>query len=137
MVVDRTIAQPETYRMVVDSAQYEKIKLALRDGDQIAASKQLGAWATKDPIDTLSDVRNNLAIVDAFKETSKGGRLYSVEFTVKPGVGVREGTVGPMWEPQISQALPGGGHQVNFMVGRPGASPDLFQINPASIKELR
>ncbi|MET3391088.1 filamentous hemagglutinin [Variovorax sp. 1140] len=137
MVVDRTVTQPETYRMVIDSTQYEKIKLALRDGDQLEASRQLGAWATRDPVNTLSDVRNNLAIIDAFKETSKGGRLYSVEFTAKPGVGVREGTVGPMWEPQISQALPGGGHQVSFMVGRPAASPELFQINPASIKELR
>jgi hypothetical protein len=36
----------------------------------------------------------------------------------------------------VSQPLAGGGHQVNVMVGRPAASPDLFQINPASIKEL-
>lgn len=134
---DRTVTQTEIYRAVIDAEQYAKIKLALRDGDQLAASKQLGAWATKDSIISLFDARNNLAITDQFKSTSKGGALYSVEFTVKPGVGVREGIVGPMWDPAALRTLSGGGNQVNFMVGRPAASPGLFSINPASIKELR
>ncbi len=136
VVTDRVVTKSETYRMVIDEKQYEAIKSAVRDGDMDVASKQLGGWATKDPINSLADVRNNLAIVDGFKSTANGGKLYAVEFTVKPGVGIREGTVGPMWDPSVSRFLPGGGNQVNFMVGRPSATPDLFQIDPTSIKGL-
>ena len=133
MVADRTITQPETYRMVVDSKQKEKITDAIRMGDYDAAAKELGGWATKDPITSLSDVRNNLAIAEAFKK----GDLFVVEFTVKPGVGVREGVVGPMWDPAVGKSLPGGGQQANFMVGLPRFKPELFQVNPSSIVELK
>ncbi len=81
----------------------------------------------------MADVRGNLAISSEFKD----GSLYSVEFTVKPGVGVREGTVGPMWDANAATFLPGGGRQATFMQGRPVANPGLFQINPASIKALK
>lgn len=133
MVTDRTMTQPEIYRQVVDAKQYEAIRDALRNGDTNTASQQLGGWATKDPINSMADVRGNLAITPEFK----AGQLYTVEFTVKPGVGVREGTVGPMWDPTTASFLSGGGQQANFMVGRPGANPELFTINPNSIKALK
>ena len=132
-VTDRVVTQPETYRMVISEEQYQDMSRAVANGDVSAASKELGGWATKDPIRSMADARGNLAISSEFKD----GTLYSVEFTVKPGVGVREGTVGPMWDANAASFLPGGGRQATFMQGRPGSNPELFQINPASIKVLK
>ena len=133
MVTDRVVTQPETYRMVINEQQYQDMSRAHANGDMDAASKELGGWATKDPIRSMADVRGNLAISLEFKD----GTLYSVEFTVRPGVGVREGTVGPMWDAGTSTVLPGGGRQAQFMQGRPAVSPSLFEIKTASIKVLR
>ena len=133
IVTDRVVTQPETYRMVIDAKQYEAMIKALDVGDSSAASQQLGGWATKDPIRSITDVRGNLAISSEFKD----GTLYTVEFTVKPGVGVREGSVGSIWDAKEGSFLPGGGQQATFMQGRPATNPDLFQINPGSIKVLK
>ena len=120
--------------MVIDAEQRDAINLALREGDLNAASKQLGGWATNDdPISSMADVRGNVAISSEFKD----GTLYSVEFAVRPGVGVREGSVGSMWDANGASFLPGGGRQATFMHGRPTTNPELFQVNPASIAALK
>jgi len=133
IVVDRVIAKPETYRMVIDEKQLKAITYALDSKNSKAAAEQLGAWATKDPINSLADVRNNLAITEGFKS----GKLYAIEFKVNAGVGVREGTVGPMWDSAASRTLSGGGNQINFMIGRPAVNGGSFEINASSIKELK
>ncbi|AOS81515.1 MULTISPECIES: filamentous hemagglutinin [Hydrogenophaga] len=48
---------------------------------------------------------------------------------VQPGVGVREGTVGPMFDSTIGSVLPGGGHQVQFMANAPHTSPENFVVD--------
>ena len=136
VVTDRVITQPETYRMVVNQDQYDNLMKALDRGDQAAAGRNLGGWATKDPIDSVADVRNNLAISSEWKGQG-GAKMYSIEFTVRPGVGVREGTVGPMYDEKAKSVLPGGGHQIQFMENGPRSSPTNFLINPKGIKVLR
>lgn len=81
----------------------------------------------------MADVRNKLAVSKEFKT----GKLYQVEFTVKPGVGVREGTVGDMWDAKNNVRLPGGGHQVNFMDKPPRTNPELYEVNMNSIRALQ
>lgn len=134
-VTDRVTTKSETYRMVVDADKYVEIKEALKSGGAVTAAKKLGGWATKDPIQSTADVRNNLAISSEWK--GQGGKpMYVIEFTTKPGVGVREGTVGPMFDKNMNTHLPGGGHQVQFMEKSPFMAPDMFSIDPAKIRKL-
>lgn len=98
--------------------------------------QKLGGWATRDPINGIGDVRSSLAISSEWKGQS-GAPMYVVEFTVRPGVGLREGTVGPMYDKQASSLLPGGGHQVQFMDNAPFSSPSSFVIDPSSLRELK
>lgn len=114
--------------MVVDEQSYQRIVNAVGDGRPEEVGKHMGSWATKDQIQTEADVRENLAISSEWKGRS-GMPMYVVEFTVKPGVGVREGTVGPMFDSKMGSVLPGGGHQVQFMVNAPHTSPENFVVN--------
>lgn len=84
---------------------------------------QVGGWATDTPINSITDVRNKLAVPEEWKS----GRLYTVEFVAKPGTNVREGTVGDMWSNSSKERLPGGGHQVEFKTAPRDNSP-LFEI---------
>ena len=63
--------------------------------------------------------------------------MYVVEFNVKPGVCIREGTVGPMFDKNTKAALPGGGHQVQFLQNAPFSASQSYVINPHTIRELR
>ena len=135
-VTDRITTQPETYRMVVNEDKFDAISKALQKGDVESAAKNLGSWATKDTVTGVSDVRNNLAISSEWKGQD-GQRMYVVEFTVQPGVGVREGVVGPMHDAQAKVTLPGGGHQVQFMDKSPYTNPNLFKIDLSKAKELK
>ncbi|RCS56520.1 hypothetical protein DU000_11155, partial [Parvibium lacunae] len=136
LVTDRITTQPETYRMVIDQDQLKNIRDNLDAGNIDKASQSLGLWATKNEVNTLSDVRNPLAIPQEWKGRN-GEKLYVIEFTVKPGAGVREGTVGPMFDKINEVELPGNGHQVNFMQNNPKNRPDLYEINIDSAKELK
>lgn len=98
--------------------------------------QKLGGWATRDPINGIGDVRSSLAISSEWKGQS-GAPMYVVEFTVRRGVGLREGTAGPMYDKQASSLLPGGGHQVQFMDNAPFSSPSSFVIDPSSLRELK
>lgn len=108
-VTDRVTKQAETYQMVVYEDTCREIEKAFARGDTSTAAKNLGGWATKDPIQTQADVRGNLAISSEWK-VQNGQPMYVIEFTVKPGVGVREGTVGPMFDKNAGIELAGGGH---------------------------
>lgn len=114
--------------MVVDEQNYQRIVNAVRDGKPEEVGKNMGSWATKDQIRTAADVRKNLAISSEWKGRN-GTPMYVVEFTVQPGVGVREGTVGPMFDSTIGSVLPGGGHQVQFMANAPHTSPENFVVD--------
>lgn len=122
--------------MVVNEDKFDAISKALQKGDGESAAKNLGGWATKDTVTGVSDVRNNLAISSEWKGKD-GQRMYVVEFTVQPGVGVREGVVGPMHDAQAKVTLPGGGHQVQFMDKSPYTNPNLFKIDLSKAKELK
>ncbi len=113
MVTDRVTTVPETYRMVVDQKAYKSIVDAISDGKFEEAAQNLGAWPGRN-----------------------GDPMYVVEFTVKPGVGVREGTVGSMFDAKIESTLPGGGHQVQFLENTVRTFPGNFVINPNSLKRV-
>ncbi|MBK5533768.1 hypothetical protein JFT91_14390 [Pseudomonas sp. TH08] len=81
----------------------------------------------------MEDVRSKLAISTEFKS----GNLYKVEFTVKPGVGVREGTAGDMWDAEQEMRLPGGGHQINFMDKTPRTNPEFYHVDVDSLRALK
>lgn len=56
---------------------------------------------------------------------------------MKPGVGIREGTVGDMWNAKKEARLPGGGHQVKFMDKSPRTNPELYEVNMGSVRSLQ
>lgn len=131
VVTDKVLDQPRTMTMVIDQRQYDAIK-GSELKDQNPASF-LGGWATDSPVNSMDDVRNKLAISTEFKT----GDLYKVEFTVKPGVGVREGTAGDMWDAKQETRLPGGAHQVNFMDKTPRTNPEFYTIDIDSLRVLK
>ena len=91
--------------------------------------------SNKDPINTAVDVRNNLAISSEWKGIDNTP-MYVVEFTVKPGVGVREGTVGSMFDRNVAKELAGGGHQVQFLANTPRDAAGKFVIDPVSLRRI-
>jgi hypothetical protein len=121
--------------MVVNEDAYERMKAAFRNGNSEDAAKELGGWATKDTVDNVQDVRDKLAISSEWKGQD-GQKMYVIEFSVKPGVGLREGTVWSMYDAKLDAVLPGGGHQVQFMQNGPWATPDNYQINIGKTREL-
>lgn len=140
VVTERIITQPETMRMVIDERQYNAITEALENGDIVNASKNLGSWATKESINSVQDMRQRLAVTEDFKPTIKKdgtpNKFYVVEFEVPPGIGVREGIAGTMYDNATGRVMRGGVKQINFVQGSPYSNPSNFKINP-SIKEIR
>jgi hypothetical protein len=138
-VTDRVATKPEVVRMVIDEKQYTDMLDAVKDGKNPA--QNLGGWATKDPINSMSDVRNNMAITTEFKPnvTSAGApkKLYVIEVEVQPGAGLREGTVGSMYDYGTKTVLPGGGHQVNFADKSPFTNPELYKARLSGVKEIK
>ncbi|MGF6668792.1 hypothetical protein [Pseudomonas monsensis] len=128
---DKVVDQPRTMTMTINEDQYAEMLESEAFGRNPAAS--LGGWATDTPINSVADVRNKLAVSEEFKE----GPLYQVTFTVKPGPGIREGTVGDMWDATNGVRLPGGGHQVNFMDKSPRTNPELYQVVMGSVRALQ
>lgn len=133
-VKDRVVDQPETYRMVVSKDQYETII----DPKNPNPSKSLGGWATQEPVNSVSDMRNKLAVTEEFKpknlDNGEPNSFYVVEFEVKSGVGVREGIAGTMYDTVTKKTLPGGVKQTNFVDKSPYTNPELFEIK--EIKEI-
>ena len=132
IVTDRRILKPEMMRMVIDEAQYN----AILDG-KVA----LGNWATKEPINSISeDMRKRLGVTEEFKPgniNGKPNKFYVVEFQVLPGIGVREGIAGPMYDTVTNKIMPGGVKQINFIDGSPYTHPDFFKIDKNSIREIK
>ncbi len=67
----------------------------------------------------------------------KSGELYQVKITIKPGVGLREGDVGDMWDAKNGIRLPGGGHQVDFIDKTPRTNPELYEVHFDSVRSLK
>ena len=132
LVTDRRIMRPEMMRMVIDHAQYQ----AILDG-KVA----LGNWATKEPINSISeDMRKRLGVTEEFKPgniNGKPNKFYVVEFQVMPGIGVREGIAGPMYDTVTKKIMPGGVKQINFIDGTPYTDPNYFKIDKNSIREIK
>jgi filamentous hemagglutinin len=131
MVTDKVVDQPRTMTMTINESQLNKM-LGDREIGRNPASA-LGAWATETPISSVADVRNKLAVSEEFK----GGNLFQVKITVKPGVGIREGDVGDMWDAKNGAWLPGGGHQVNFLDKSPRTNPELYEVDLDSVRSLK
>ena len=131
IVTDKVVDQPRTMTMVIDQRQFDAIKGSERKEQNPASF--LGGWATDSPVNSMEDVRNKLAISTELKT----GNLYRVEFTVKPGVGIREGTAGDMWDATQEKRLAGGAHQVNFMDKTPRTNPELYNVNIDSLRLLK
>lgn len=86
--------------MVVDEEKYLAIINEKTSLDKKAV--HLGGWATKDQVNSIADMRNNLAITEEFKpQTNKdrmANKFYVVEFEVQPSVGLRESKAGAMYD---------------------------------------
>ncbi|MGF6706417.1 DUF637 domain-containing protein [Pseudomonas frederiksbergensis] len=131
IVTDKVLEQPRTMTMVIDQRQYDAMRNSEKTGSNPASS--LGGWATDFPVNSIADVRNKLAISSEFKD----GNLYKVEFTIRPGVGVREGTAGDMWDATQKIRLPGGANQVNFMDKTPRENPEFYNVDVGSLRLLK
>ena len=85
-------------------------------------------------------MRERLGITQAFKPDTihgKPNKFYVVEFIAMPGVGVREGVAGPMYDSEIHKIMPGGAKQINFVDQTFKSNPDLFKIDKKSIREIK
>lgn len=60
-----------------------------------------------------------------------------VEFEVQPGVGLREGYAGSMYDYKTGKVLPGNAHQVNFMSNTARSNPELFKLDLNNVKEIK
>ena len=71
-------------------------------------------------------------------QVKKNRKNFSVvEVQASPGVGLREGVVGSMWDDKAKVKLLGGGSQVQFMGNTPFTRPDLFKVDLTRVKELK
>ena len=116
--------------------QYINMQQAIKNGENPA--QKLGGWATKEPVNSVADMRRKLVVTEEFKPTIKEGKankFYVVEFEVQPGVGIREGKAGSMYEYTTKQALPGNAQQMNFVDKSPYTNPELFKIS--LMKEIK
>lgn len=139
-VTDRVVTEPEKMRMVIDSDQYQRLKDLDRQGKKPAQA--LGGWATNEPVNSVADMRNKLAVTEEFKPTinqsGKPNKFYVVEFEVQPGVGVREGKAGSMYDYETGKTLPGNAQQMNFVDKSPYTNPELFKFDlNKNIKEIK
>ncbi|QOR20311.1 hemagglutinin repeat-containing protein [Haemophilus parainfluenzae] len=131
LVTDRRIVRPEKMRMVIDDKQRRAI---------LAGEEFYAGWATKESISSKKDMRERLGITQAFKPDTihgKPNKFYVVEFIAMPGVGVREGVAGPMYDSEIHKIMPGGAKQINFVDQTFKSNPDLFKIDKKSIREIK
>ncbi|CZF86958.1 hypothetical protein [Grimontia marina] len=141
-VVYRRISEPEEFYMVIDDRQLRQIRTALKNGDSADAISVLGAFATKNKVETESDLRDLLAVRPDWKASSNGLKRIKI---VLNNVEVREGTVGKMavpidtdkdGVPTVDTVLAGGGHQIQF-VNSPRANQEQdIKIDLSDVKDL-
>ena len=70
-----------------------------------------GQYASKDPISTIKELRERLAVKEAWKKTSDIPTLRA--YKVKSSLRCRSGLIGPQIENGVT--LPGGGHQYEII----------------------
>lgn len=143
-VVDRVLDKPEKMRMVIDKDQYDQLMGQGKKYENYTPEQRkqaLGGWATQEPINSVADMRQRLAVTEDFKSNiAKDGtpnKFYVVEFEVQAGVGVREGIAGTMFDSKTGQVMPGGVKQINFAKENAYTDPDKFIIDLDSIKEIK
>ena len=138
-VVDRVLDKPERMRMVIDEKQKLNMESATKKGEN--PSQYLGGWATQEPINSITDMRQRLAVTEGFKpsilDDGTPNKFYVVEFEVQAGVGIREGIAGTMYDGKTGQVMPGGVKQINFVKESAHTDPDKFIIDFNSIKEIK
>ena len=81
-----------------------------------------------------------LGVTEEFKPrviNGKPNKFYVVEFEVRPGIGVREGIAGPMYDTVTNKIMQGGVKQINFIDGTPYTNPNSFKIDKNSIREIK
>lgn len=137
-VTDRIVTKPEIMRMMIDEDQFINMQNTIKEGKN--PSVNLGGWATKEQVNSVEDMRNKLAVTEEFKptlnkESGKPNRFYVVEFEVQPGVGIREGKAGSMYDYETQKTLPGNAQQMNFVNKSPYTNPELFKIK--STREIK
>ena len=77
-----------------------------------------GGWGSKNKISTIKQLREDLAVLEGWKDASKSGGLVVREYTVKKALPVRDGVVGPLQEVGDVATAPiyrGGEQQYEFM----------------------
>ncbi|MDH2274472.1 hypothetical protein [Moraxella porci] len=144
LVTDRVLDKPERMRMVIDKEKYDQL-MGLGEKYKKYTPEQrkqaLGGWATQEPINSVADMRQRLAITEEFKpsvlDNGTPNQFYVVEFEVQAGVGVREGIAGTMFDSKTGQVMPGGVKQINFAKENAYTDPEKFIIDFDSIKEIK
>jgi hypothetical protein len=99
-----------------------KVKdMVLKPGDKIyvveyAQQVQLGGWASKLKINSIEELRNDLAVLKDWKNPDIDDIVVR-EYIIKKRLSVRSGEIGPQKEVinGIELNYPGGGHQYEFM----------------------
>ncbi|WGV98810.1 hypothetical protein QF117_02285 [Vibrio sp. YMD68] len=141
-VTYRKITEPEEFYMVINDKQLEAMTKALEKGDQSGAISKLGAFATKNKIETESELRNLLAVRPDWKPSDKG--LHRIKITLT-NVEIRESTIGKMavpdgtitnGVPNIDTVLTGGGHQIQFVNSPKANQNQNIDIDLTEVKDL-
>jgi len=118
-IISRPSREGERIEMAVDPEQINPAKGQIR-GDKI------GGFGTPDRIESVDQVRNDLAVRDDWKRDPS----YVQELEIRPGTQIQESTVGPQTNPD-GAILPGGGRQVEILVPPSGRSDVLRPVGPA------
>lgn len=82
------------------------------------ASPNPGGWGSKNKISTIQELREDLAVLEGWKDANQNGGLVLREYTVKKPLPVRDGIVGPLQEVGDLITAPiyrGGEQQYEFM----------------------
>ncbi len=77
-----------------------------------------GGWGSKNKITTIKELREDLSVLEGWKDASQNGGLVVREYTVKKPLPVRDGVVGPLQEVGNMATAPiyrGGQQQYEFM----------------------
>ncbi|CZF86963.1 hypothetical protein GMA8713_05004 [Grimontia marina] len=141
-VTYRRISEPEEFYMVIDDRQLRQIEDALESKEYGEAISSLGAFATKNKVETEADLRDLLAVRPDWKSSSNGLKRIKI---VLNNVEVREGTVGKMavpidtdkdGVPTVDTVLAGGGHQIQFVHSPKANQQQDIKIDLSDVKDL-
>ena len=104
-----------------------KVRMAMSPGQ---GDSMPGGWGTFDNINSIDDVRNELAIMHEFKEDIDRINIYEIVEEVP----VMEGKVGPQIDLLDNIYLPGGGSQVKLDIDRKLRNVYLKKVDEIILK---